>query len=220
MSGLAARIAQVEARLRRACENAGRDPGSVELLPVSKRQPLDLIREAWNLGYHRFGENYVQEGAAKAAAFPEAAFLLLGPLQRNKTRPALAHFQEILSVDRLALAQRLAAQAAEMDLTRPIWIQVDLWNEATKEGGCPEAALPELMEALRREPRLPLAGLMALPPPGFPGAFHQMARLREAWQDRLGHPVRLSMGMSGDLEVAIAAGSDQVRVGTAFFGAR
>lgn len=220
MSGLAGRIAHVEARIRRACEGAGRDPGSVELLPVSKRQPLDLIREAWDLGYRRFGENYVQEGAAKAEAFPEAAFLLLGPLQRNKTRPALARFQELMSVDRLSLAQRLATQAAELDLARPVWIQVDLWDEATKEGGCSEGDLAALIEMLRREPRLPLAGFMALPPPGFPEAFNQMARLREGWQDRLGLPLRLSMGMSEDLEAAIAAGSDQVRIGTAFFGAR
>lgn len=220
VSGLAERIARVEARVRRACEEAKRDPGSVELLPVSKRQPLELVQEAWRLGYRRFGENYVQEGTAKASAFAEAAFLLLGPLQRNKTRPALAHFREILSVDRLSLAQRLATQAAELDLTRPIWIQVDLWEEATKEGGCSEEALAPLLESVRREPRLPLTGFMALPPPGFPEAFQQMARLREAWQDRLGLPLRLSMGMSEDLEAAIAAGSDQVRIGTAFFGAR
>lgn len=220
MSGLADRIAQVEARIRRACEGADRDPGSVELLPVSKRQPLELIREAWALGYRRFGENYVQEGAAKAAAFPEGAFLLLGPLQRNKTRPALAHFRELLSVDRPSLVQRLATQAEELELVRPVWIQVDLWDEATKEGGCPAADVAALVETLHQEPRLPLVGFMALPPPGFPEAFQQMARLREAWQDRLGLPLRLSMGMSEDLEAAIAAGSDQVRVGTAFFGAR
>ncbi|HQL48691.1 MAG: hypothetical protein BWY56_00895 [Acidobacteria bacterium ADurb.Bin340] len=220
MSPLADRIAQVETRIQRACEAAGRDRSAVELLPVSKRQPLELIREAWNLGYRRFGENYVQEGAAKAEAFPEASFLLLGPLQRNKTRPALSRFQEILSVDRPALAQRLAAQAVELGLVRPLWIQVDLWDEATKEGGCPAAELAEVIGLLTACPALPLRGFMALPPPGFPEAFRQMAALREAWQDRLGQPLRLSMGMSDDLEAAIAAGSDQVRVGTAFFGAR
>lgn len=220
MSGLAERIAAVERRLRLACEAAGRDPATVELLPVSKRQPLDLIREAWNLGYRRFGENYVQEGAAKAEAFPEASFLLLGPLQRNKTRPALASFQEILSVDRPALAQRLMAQAGELGIVCPVWIQVDLWDEATKEGGCPAAGLAELISLLAPCPALPLQGFMALPPPGLPEAFPQLAQLREAWQDRLGRPIRLSMGMSDDLEAAIAAGSDQVRIGTAFFGSR
>lgn len=220
MSDLAARIARLEARILRACEEAGRDRPSVELLPVSKHQPLDLIREAMALGYRRFGENYVQEGVGKAEALPEASFLLLGPLQRNKTRPALTRFKELLSVDRQPLAQRLAAQAVELEVECPVWIQVDLWEEATKQGGCPPSELEGLIRLLAECPALPLLGFMALPPPGFPEAFHQMAGLRETWQDRLGRPLRLSMGMSDDLESAIRAGSDQIRVGTAFFGTR
>ena len=93
-------------------------------------------------------------------------------------------------------------------------------NRDAPEGGCPAAELAEVIGLLTACPALPLRGFMALPPPGFPEAFRQMAALREAWQDRLGQPLRLSMGMSDDLEAAIAAGSDQVRVGTAFFGAR
>jgi uncharacterized pyridoxal phosphate-containing UPF0001 family protein len=95
-----------------------------------------------------------------------------------------------------------------------------LWNEATKEGGCREAELPALVEALRAQPRLPLMGFMAIPPPAEPGAFQQLAALRGAWQEQLGRSLRLSMGMSEDLEEAIAGGSDQVRIGTALFGSR
>lgn len=220
MTALQDRIAAVQARIARACEAAGRDPGSVELLPVSKRQPLALIEEAAALGFTRFGENYVQEGAAKAAARPDLAFVLLGPLQRNKAKVALQAFAELQTVDRVDLAQRLARLAEELDLRRGVWIQVDLWGEATKMGGCAEADLPGVVDAILASPRLKLKGLMAIPPPDSPEAFSRLARLRAELQQRLGRPLRLSMGMSGDLEAAIAAGSDQVRIGTAFFGDR
>jgi pyridoxal phosphate enzyme (YggS family) len=217
---LAERIGALRARIARACAEADRDPESVELLPVSKRQPLALVREAATLGFSRFGENYVQEGAAKAEAAPDLAFMLLGPLQRNKAKPALLAFREILSLDRPELAERLRRLAEELDVARPVWIQVDLWEETTKLGGCAEADLPALLEALGGDPRLPLQGLMAIPPPWEPSAFRQLAALRGRLQQELGHPLRLSMGMSGDLEAAIAAGTDQIRIGTAFFGER
>lgn len=220
MTGLRDRIAAVQDRIARACEAAGRDPGDVELLPVSKRQPLALIEEAAALGFTRFGENYVQEGATKAAARPDLAFTLLGPLQRNKAKAALQAFAEIQTVDRVELAHRLGRLAEELDLRRGVWIQVDLWDEATKVGGCAEAELPALADAILASPRLELKGLMAIPPPDAPEAFTGLARLRMDLQQRLGRPLRLSMGMSGDLEAAIAAGSDQVRIGTAFFGER
>lgn len=220
MSALQDRITGLKTRITRACEKAGRDAVSVELLPVSKKQPLGLIDEAAALGFARFGENYVQEGAAKAEARPALAFTLLGPLQRNKAKAALLAFTELQSVDRVELAERLGRLAEELDLRRGVWIQVDLWNEATKAGGCAEADLPVLLDAIRAAPRLELKGLMAIPPPGDPGAFGQLARLRDGLQQRLGQPLRLSMGMSGDLEAAISAGSDQVRIGTAFFGER
>jgi pyridoxal phosphate enzyme (YggS family) len=217
---LAERVAELQARIHRACEVAGREPGSVELLPVSKRQPQALLREAAALGFTRFGENYVQEGADKALALPELGFVLLGPLQRNKAKPALQHFVELQSVDRPDLAERLRRLAEELDLVRPIWIQVDLWDEATKLGGCSEAELSTLLQALGGDARLPLQGFMAIPPPEDEGAFARMADLRERLQQELGQPLRLSMGMSGDLDAAIAAGSDQIRIGTAFFGER
>ncbi len=217
---LADRVAGLQGRIRRACEAAGRSPATLELLPVSKRQSPVLIQEAATLGFSRFGENYVQEGADKAAALPGLEFVLLGPLQRNKSKAALQHFAEIQSVDRPELIERLRRLAEELGVVRPVWIQVDLWDEATKWGGCGEAELPALLSALDGDPRLPLKGLMAIPPPGDAGAFAQLAGLRARLQQSLGQPLRLSIGMSDDLEAAIAAGSDQIRIGTAFFGER
>jgi pyridoxal phosphate enzyme (YggS family) len=220
VSHLADRVEALRARIIRACTAAGRDPAAVELLPVSKKQPLELIDEAAALGFTRFGENYVQEGAAKAEARPALAFSLLGPLQRNKAKQALQHFAEIQSVDRVELAERLARLAEELDLSRGVWIQVDLWNEATKVGGCNEADLPALLDAIQASPHLELKGLMAIPPPEDAKAFTQLAQLRDSLEQRLGESLRLSMGMSADLEAAVAAGTDQVRIGTAFFGER
>ncbi len=217
---LADRIEGLRVRIQRACNSAGREPASVELLPVSKKQPLPLIREAAALGFTRFGENYVQEGSDKAMALPKLAFVLLGPLQRNKARPALEHFSEIQSLDRPELVLRLRHLAEELDLVRPIWIQVDLWDEATKLGGCSESDLPALLSALDGDARLPLRGLMAIPPPEDGSAFAHLASLRDRLQQELGQSLRLSMGMSSDLDAAIAAGSDQIRIGTAFFGER
>lgn len=220
MTKLAERIARLRDRIEDACERAGRSPAEVELLPVSKRQPIERIREALALGFSRFGENYVQEGMAKAAAVPDARFLLIGPLQRNKAKVALQHFNEILTLDRPDLVLRLRRIAEEESLTRPVWIQVELWDEASKQGGCSGKDLPEVLEALQADARLPLQGFMAIPPPGLDSAFGEMAALRRLWQERLGKKLRLSMGMSGDLEPAILAGSDQVRIGTDFFGER
>lgn len=220
MSELQQRVLEVQARIRRACESCHRDPGSVELLPISKRHSIPTIQEASTLGFHLFGENYVQEGAAKAESLPDLCFALIGPLQRNKAKPALLHFQEIMTVDRPSLVQRLQQLTTELDLVRGVWIQVDLWGEATKMGGCPESGIQELLDLLGEDPRLPLRGFMAIPPPENPSAFGALARFRETWQQRLGHRLRLSMGMSEDLESAICAGSDQVRIGTALFGTR
>lgn len=214
------RVEILRARIRKACEASNRLPSSVELLPVSKRQPMELIHAASQLGFATFGENYVQEGLAKAQACPDLNFALIGPLQRNKAKQALQSFAEIMTVDRPELALRLRHLAEELQLSRGIWIQMDLWGEETKMGGCSEADLPALIQTLEGDARLPLQGFLAIPPPGQLEAFQDMARLREAWQDKLGQRLRLSMGMSDDLEAAIGAGSDQVRIGTAFFGER
>jgi pyridoxal phosphate enzyme (YggS family) len=220
MTPLADRVERLRIRIRRACEASGRDPGAIELLPVSKRQPLALVREAAALGFDTFGENYVQEGLQKAVEAPGLRFVLIGPLQRNKAKPALAHFHELMTLDRPELATRLRALAGELDVVRGLWLQVDLWGEATKVGGCDQAGVEAILQALDGDPRLPLRGFMAIPPPEEPRAFEALAALRASFQDRLGQRLRLSMGMSGDLEAAIMAGSDQIRIGTAFFGER
>ncbi len=207
-------------RIQRACEDCGRDPAEVELLPVSKRQPIEAIRAAQALGFWTFGENYVQEGVVKQQQLPDLAFHLIGPLQRNKARAALEHFQAILTVDRVELSQRLHRLAEELQLKRQAWIQVDLWDETTKEGGCSEKDLPAIFSAFEGSPWLAFQGFMAIPPPGQPAAFTALADLRDRWQQKTGQRLRLSMGMSGDLEAAIHAGSDQVRIGTALFGER
>jgi len=220
MSPLAERVAQLRLRLNRACEAAGREPSAVELLPVSKRHPLALVREAAALGFTTFGENYVQEGLQKALDAPDLRFVLIGPLQRNKARAALAHFHELMTIDRPELATRLRLLAGELDVVRGVWLQVDLWGEATKVGGCDEAGLAAVLDALGEDPRLPVQGFMAIPPPEDAQAFRTLAGLRAGWEQQLGRRLRLSVGMSADLEQAIAAGSDQVRIGTAFFGSR
>ena len=220
MTPLAEALGSLRLRIHRACEASGRDPASVELLPVSKRKPLTLIREAAALGFGTFGENYVQEGLQKALDAPELQFVLIGPLQRNKAKAALANFHEIMTLDRPELATRLRALAEELDVVRPVWIQVDLWGEATKVGGFDLAGLDAIFQALEGDPRLPVQGFLAIPPPEAPQAFQALAVLRDAQQDRTGQRLRLSMGMSGDLEAAIAHGSDQIRIGTAFFGNR
>jgi len=220
MTPLSLRVEMLRARIQKACDVCDRVPGSVELLPVSKRQPLDLIQAATELDFATFGENYVQEGLAKAQACPDLSFVLIGPLQRNKAKQALLAFTEIMTVDRPELGLRLRHLAAELNISRGIWIQMDLWGEETKMGGCSEQELPALIQCLEGDPRLPLQGFLAIPPPEQPQAFQDMARLREAWQEKLGQRLRLSMGMSDDLEEAIEAGSDQVRIGTAFFGER
>ena len=220
MKDLEERVALLRRRIEEACDRSGRMVSEVELLPVSKRQPAALVRQAMALGFARFGENYVQEGSEKAVAIPQAGFLLIGPLQRNKAKPALTHFQEIMTVDRPDLALRLRRLAEEAELVRPVWIQLELWDEASKLGGCVEEEIPAILAALEGSPRLPLQGFLAIPPVAAASAFAELAELRRRWQDRLGKRLRLSMGMSGDLEAAIRAGSDQVRIGTDFFGER
>jgi pyridoxal phosphate enzyme (YggS family) len=220
MTSVSQRCEAVRQRIIRACDAAGRDPASVDLLPVSKYQPIEKILEVKALGFSEFGENYVQEGSRKAIECPDARFILIGPLQRNKAKPALQHFSEIMTVDRAELAQRLRHIAHELGVSRPVWIQLNLWDETTKQGGCREDELASVVESLENDPMLPLKGLMAIPPPDQTGVFKEMDRLRDEWQDRLGKRLLLSMGMSDDLEQAILAGSNQVRIGTAIFGDR
>ncbi len=214
------RVSILRHQIEQACSKCDRSPTDVELLPVSKHQSVASIREAVALGFHSFGENYVQEGAAKQLELPEQKFNLIGPLQRNKVKAALLHFAEIQTVDRVDLASRLVRMAEELHAERGVWIQLDLWDELTKAGGCPESELSAIFSELAGSSWLKVRGFMAIPPPGQESAFAQLALLRNHWQQKMGLRLRLSMGMSNDFEAAIKAGGDQIRIGTALFGER
>ena len=212
-------------RIAAACVAAGRPPGAVQLLAVSKTFPGSAVREAFAAGARAFGENYVQEGLAKIEELgdlrADIEWHLIGPLQSNKTRPVAEAFDWVHSVDRLKTAQRLSEQRPAALPPLNICLQVNISGEASKSGLLPAevAALAQQVAAL---PRLTLRGLMAVPEPG-PGALAQhqaMAALFGALKSEGLALDTLSLGMSADLEDAIRAGSTMVRVGTAIFGAR
>jgi pyridoxal phosphate enzyme (YggS family) len=220
MSNFRERLGKIQRRINTVADVCGRDPGSISLLAVSKFHPPESLKEAMECGITHFAENYVQEAIAKSEALPGATFALTGPLQKNKAKPALQLFSELMTLDRPELASRLSRLAEELGISRDIWIQVDLWREASKWGGCPPEGLQSIMDVIRDSQRLPLKGFMAIPPMGMATAFEELAAFRETWQQRLGQRLLLSMGMSDDLEEAILAGSDQIRIGTALFGER
>lgn len=215
----------VKTRIAEACVAAGRPPDAVQLLVVSKTFPGSAVREAFAAGARAFGENYVQEGLAKVGELMDLRgqieWHLIGPLQSNKTKPIAERFDWVHSVDRLKIAQRLSEQRPPDFPPLNICLQVNISAEASKSGLLPDevSALAHQVAAL---PRLKLRGLMAIPEPG-PGALAQhqaMATLLHALQAQGLALDTLSLGMSADLEDAIAAGSTMVRVGTAVFGAR
>jgi PLP dependent protein len=215
------------ARLWRACERAGRAPDAVRLLAVSKTFGPDAVRAAVAAGQTAFGENYVQEGVDKIAALSDVPGLewhCIGPLQSNKTRPVAEHFDWVQSVDRLKIAQRLSEQRPAHLAPLQVCLQVNVDGGANKSGVTP-AELPALAAAVAALPRLKLRGLMAIPEPApdFEAARAVFARVRALFDalnaQGLGLDT-LSMGMSDDLEAAVAAGSTLVRVGRGVFGAR
>ena len=212
----------------RACTAAGRDPASVRLLAVSKTFPAQAVREARAAGQIAFGENYVQEGVAKIEALSDLRAGLewhcVGPLQSNKTRPVAAHFDWVHSIDRLKIAERLAEQRPADLPPLQVCLQVNVDAGANKSGVTPEETLA-LARAVAALPRLRLRGLMAIPEPA-PDFEAQRALFRRAaavFEQMRGAGLEvdtLSLGMSADLEAAIAAGSTMVRIGTAIFGGR
>lgn len=226
MTSISANLQAVGERIAEAARVAGRDPGEVGLLAVSKTWPAEAVREAAAAGQRAFGENYVQEGVAKA---DELAALglewhFIGPLQSNKTRPVAQHFAWVHSVDRLKIAQRLAEQR---DVHLPplnVCIQVNVSGEGSKSGVAP-ADLPALARAVAALPRLRLRGLMCIPEPTGDAALQRrrFAELRRLRDDLAADGLALdtlSMGMSHDIEAAVAEGATMVRVGTAIFGTR
>lgn len=226
MSELAENLNTLRARMARAEASADRVSGSVRLLAVSKTRPADAVRAAFAAGQSAFGENYVQEGVDKVRALADLPleWHFIGPLQSNKTREVAEHFHWLHSLDRDKIARRLAEQRPRGLPPLQVCLQVNIDDEASK-AGCSLAGLPALVRTVMALPGLELRGLMCIPRPGNAAAFADLAKTR---QDLLASipglsPERfdtLSMGMSDDLEAAIAAGSTLVRVGTAIFGAR
>lgn len=223
MSTIANNIAKVAARIREAAQAAARDPDGVHLLAVSKTQPAEAIRLASTAGVRDFGENYLQEALEKQAQLTDLPLTwhFIGPIQSNKTKPIAEHFDWVHSVDRLKIAQRLSDQRPDDLPALNVCLQVNVSGEASKSG-CEPQDVPALARAIAALPRLRLRGLMTIPEPTDDpaeqrAAFARLSRLQDELDIELD---TLSMGMSQDLEAAIAEGATWVRVGTALFGAR
>ncbi|MBU2409841.1 MAG: YggS family pyridoxal phosphate-dependent enzyme [Gammaproteobacteria bacterium] len=228
MTMIGDKLQQVQARIVTACTACGRDPQSVHLLAVSKTFPAESVREAASAGQLAFGENYVQEGVAKIEALEDLRARLqwhcIGPLQSNKTRTVAEHFDWVHSIDRLKIAERLSEQRPAHLQPLQVCLQVNVDGGINKSGVDAKDALT-LAQAVAEMPRLRLRGLMAIPEPApdfeqqrelFLRAAAVFEELRAAG---LGVDT-LSLGVSADLEAAIAAGSTMVRIGTAIFGGR
>jgi PLP dependent protein len=230
MTTIESNLLGVRERLRQACVAAGRDVAEVGLLAVSKTFGPAAVQEALAAGQHAFGENYIQEGVEKIlalrASHPGAGLVwhCIGPVQSNKTRLVAEHFDWVQSVDRLKIAQRLSEQRPEGLAPLQICLQVNVDGGVNKSGVAP-AELAELAGAVAQLPKLRLRGLMCIPEPaeGFEAQRALFLRAHALFEDlrSRGHALdTLSMGMSDDLEAAVAAGSTLVRVGRAIFGSR
>jgi len=216
-------------RIGDACRQAGRPVDGVTLLAVSKTCPAEAVRAAFDAGCRQFGENYVQEALDKIAALADLraqiTWHLIGPLQSNKTRPVAEAFDWVHSVDRLKIAQRLSDQRPAHLAPLQLCLQVNISGEASKSGLAP-AEVAAVAQAVAALPRVRLRGLMAIPEPAgdetAQRAPHRALReLLQAVNAQCGLQLdTLSMGMSADLEAAIAEGATVVRVGTALFGSR
>lgn len=234
------KLQEVRERIRQACLDAGRDPESVRLLAVSKTFGPEAVRDAAAAGQSAFGENYLQEGVDKIAALsappeplvPRPEWHCIGPVQSNKTKLVAAHFDWLHTLDRLKIAQRLSEQRGADQAPLQVCLQVNIDGGANKSGLAPEAVLP-LARAVGALPHLRLRGLMTIPEPQpdfesqkrvhlqAHALFEQVRAALQAEQPACAaHFDTLSMGMTGDLEAAIHAGSTMVRVGSAIFGGR
>lgn len=219
-------LQDVALRVARAASLAGRSADSVRLLAVSKTFPAEAIREAAGAGQKLFGESYLQEALEKMAALSglELEWHFIGPIQSNKTRDIAEHFDWVHSVDRLKIAQRLSQARPQQKIPLQICLQVNISGEESKSGVAPENLL-ELAEQVRGLPHLRLRGLMAIPRPTQEPQvqreqFSQVRKLFDQLNARGFDLDTLSMGMSEDLEAAIAEGANIVRVGSAIFGQR
>ena len=236
MTTIENKLQQIHERIASACAQAGRASGSVQLLSVSKTFSADAVREAVLAGERSFGENYIQEGVEKIAAvramgLPGGEALqwhCIGPIQSNKTRLVAEHFDWAQTVDRLKIAERLSAQRPEGLAPLQVCIQLNVDGGETKAGVAPQQAL-ELAAAIVQLPRLALRGVMSIPDDvaGFEAQREVHARatavfeqIRASGLPGLERFDTVSMGMTGDLEAAVAAGSTMVRVGSGIFGQR
>ena len=223
---LADNLEHIQQRIHQACDRSGRDPAGVTLMAVSKGQPPEAVNEAARLGLNLFGESKVQEAKAKIPLCPgRLQWQFIGHLQSNKCRDAVQCFRAIQSVDSLHLAEEINNKAEQAGRTIPILLEVNLAGEASKFGYRPQAVRDELL-AINALRRLEIRGLMTIPPwaPAAEQArpiFRQLRELKQNCENILGAPLsELSMGMSGDFEVAIEEGATMVRIGTALFGER
>lgn len=223
---LAESLRNINQRIVAACERADRAPASVSLLAVTKTHPPQAVQEAMQLGLTLFGENKVQEAKAKVPLCPgRARWHMIGHLQTNKCRDAVELFEMIQSVDSLHLAEEINKRADQAAKHMPILLEVNIVGEASKFGYKPEQLLSEIAQ-LNQLPRLQIHGLMTIPPwtpvvEKVRPVFQRLRELKERCEQVLGAPLpHLSMGMSGDFEVAIEEGATIVRIGTALFGER
>jgi pyridoxal phosphate enzyme (YggS family) len=223
---LAVNLDSIQKRIATACERVDREPNSITLLAVTKSHPPEVVQAAAKLGLIFFGENKVQEAKAKIPLCPgKLRWHFIGHLQSNKCRDAVELFKMIQSVDSLSLAQEINKRAEQAARTMPVLIEVNVAGEASKFGYQPEQLLAELKE-LNALPRIEIHGLMTVPPwsPEAEKArphFRRLHGIKAQCEQILGAPLpQLSMGMSGDFEIAIEEGATMVRIGTALFGLR
>lgn len=223
---IAANLAAVEARIRAACDRAGRDPAEITIVAVTKTHPPQVVQAAAACGLRVFGENRVQEAKAKIPHCPSSIhWHLIGHLQTNKVRDAVLLFEMIQSVDSLRLAEEIQCRAEQAGRRIPVLVEVNVAGEASKFGYRPDRLLEEIA-ALNAFSRLEIQGLMTVPPwspepEQVRPYFRKLRELKAACEDRLGAPLpHLSMGMSGDFEVAVEEGATMVRLGTVLFGPR
>lgn len=229
-ASIARNLALIRARIAAACKRSGRDPGAVTLIGASKLQPVESLAAAYAAGLRDFGENRVQEAQRKSPDLPpDAVWHLFGPLQTNKAKTAARLFGVLHAVDRVKVAHALSREHDEKAAQLDIFLEVNIGAEPTKHGFAPGAVAAAARE-IAGLPGLRLVGLMAIPPEEETAErmrswFRTLAALRDevAQQPRIrdaDFPGALSMGMSGDFEIAIEEGATHVRVGTALFGAR
>ena len=219
-------IAKVRSRVRESAEKCQRQESAILLLAVSKTRPADEIRDAADCGLRHFGENYLQEALDKIEQLQDLDLVwhFIGPIQSNKTRPIATHFDWVHSVDRAKIARRLNDQRPESLAPLNICLQVNISGEDSKSGISP-AELPALAQAVAQLPRLRLRGLMAIPEATDDVArqhanFSRLRELLEEVREMAAEADTLSMGMSADMEAAIAEGATIVRIGTDIFGPR